>query len=236
MRMRYFWRTSVAAAVVAAISSGAVAADWIETVELSRDGIDAVPVEVSANAGGYAGIKSANHKFLLKLYARATSGERIVAMKLGAFSNVLYFESDGGMWSRSFRGRDVGSGTLRTVDFHHDAVVPAGKIKWHMVDPVSACTANLQNKMNGGMFKAQALSQAWTVSANAYFELDAVAARKNKAKQNKWNIGNTTNKRDGLIYPVKVKCLPGIKVAPVLPDKPLGLDVILPAPLGITSH
>ncbi|WEX10744.1 hypothetical protein [Chelativorans sp. AA-79] len=236
MMMKNLWRTGLAAGLLVAVSSGALAADWIETVEVSRDGIDIVPVEVSANAGGYVGVKSPSHKFLLRLYARATSGERIVAMKLGAFSGVLYFEGDGGMWSRSFKGRDVGSGSRRTVDFHHDAVVPAGKIKWQMADPVMACTANLQNKVNGGMSKTQVLSQAWTVSANAYFELDAVAARKNKAAQNKWNIGNTANQRDGLTYPVTVKCLPGIKVAPVLPDTPLGMNVESPTPFGVKSR
>ncbi|MBL6431095.1 MAG: hypothetical protein HPM95_07150 [Alphaproteobacteria bacterium] len=115
-------------------------------MSLTKDGIDTVPIEVSADAGGYTKIKSSGHRFLLKLHARATSGERIVAMKLGAFKGVLYFEGDGGKWSRSFANRDVGSGTRRTVTLNVSPVVPSAKIAWQGPSPKQACEINLANR------------------------------------------------------------------------------------------
>ena len=55
------------------------------------------------------------------------------------------------------------------------------------------------------------LAKTWSVSARAYFELDAVAARKNKAANNTWSIKNTTNQRDGMTYQVPVQCNAGLK-------------------------
>lgn len=122
----------LATAVIAsgmALPSQASARDWIEKVEVKKDGIDHAPIEVSAQIGGYTGIKTKSHKFMLHLYARATSGERIVAMKLGAFKGVWFFEGDSGFWSKSFQNRDVGGGSKRTVSFNHNPTLPVSKIR-----------------------------------------------------------------------------------------------------------
>ena len=204
----------IAAALVVSLTSAASAKDWIETVKLTKDGIDTVPIEVSANAGGYTGIKTSGHRFLLKLHARATSGERIVAMKLGAYKAVNYFEASGSGWHKSFDHRDVGSGTKRTVTLSTRPVVPTAKLLWQGPSPKAACEANLAQQMAKGMSKSAVLSKDWMVSARAYFGLDAVAARKNKAKKNKWSLKNTTNKRDGLAYQVRVRCIAGLEKNP----------------------
>jgi len=200
----------VASALCAALTSTASAKDWIETVKLTKDGIDAVPIEVSANAGGYTTIKTTGHRFLLRLHARATSGERIVAMKVGAYKGVRYFEASGGKWEQSFTGRNVGSGTKRTVTIETRPVIPTAKITWHGPTPRQACEANLAKQRAKGLRKSAVLLKTWTVTARATFELDAVAARKGKAKKNKWSIANTTNQRDGLIYPLHVRCNAGL--------------------------
>ena len=153
-------------------------------------------------------MKSANHRFLLRLHAKATNGERIVAMKVGSFKNVLYFEGYGNLWSQSFKGRDVGAGSKREVAISYKPVVPTAKLRWQGWNPVQACSLNLDKVLKGGMKKAEALAKTWTVTAKAYFELDAVAAKKNKAENNKWSLKNTTNQRDGYGYDVTVKCLP----------------------------
>lgn len=205
-------RTTLASTILAvglSVSGAASAADWIEKVEVSKDGIDVKPIEVSANLNGYTAIKSKNHRFTLKLYARATNGERIVAMKVGSFKGVRYFEGDGNLWSKSFQNRDVGSGTKRTVSISYDPTISINKIRWHGSDPKVRCDLNMQTLMKQGMTKAQVLSQPRSVKAYAYFELDAVAARKNKAENNKWNLGNTTDQRDGYNYEVNVLCHAG---------------------------
>lgn len=209
--MKRTMTTAALAAGLAAMTTGAFAADWIETVELTRDGIDATPIEVAANAQGYTGIKTSAHRFLFRLHARATNGERIVAMKLGAFHGVRYFEADGSLWSKSYAHRDVGSGSRRTVTIGDKPVIPVGKLKWQMVDPVMACNSQLSKEMNKGTSRNTALAKAYNTSVGAYFELDAVAARKNKATGNNWGIKNTTDQRDGYVYQVPVRCLPGVK-------------------------
>lgn len=208
-------QTSIAASAILAtavlatgitLPSLAMAKDWIEKVQVQKDGIDLAPIEVAANIGGYTGVKTKNHKFLFNLYARATNGERIVAMKLGSFKGVLYFEHDGGLWSKSFANRDVGAGTKRTVSINFDPVIPVSQVNWYGPNPKQACDINLLQMTKQGMTKAQVLSQPRETKAYAYFELDAVAALKNKAENNKWNLGNTTNQRDGYNYEVRVIC------------------------------
>ncbi|MBS8261442.1 hypothetical protein DYI23_14550 [Roseibium polysiphoniae] len=205
-----FAKTAILAAAISGLSTGVMAKDWIEKVQVSRDGIDAKPILVSANSHKYTGIKSNSHRFLLRLYGKATKGERIVAMKVGSFKGTLYFEADGNLWSKSFQHRDVGSGSKRTVSISYKPTIPLKKIKWQGWDPREACALNMDKKIKSGMSKAQVLSKTWTVSAKAYFELDAVAAKKGKAVKNKWNMKNTTNQRDGTGYDVQVKCLKGI--------------------------
>ena len=202
-------KTVILTAALSSIATGAMAKDWIEKVQVSKDGIDVIPVEVSANSHKYTGVKSNSHRFLLRLYGKATNGERIVAMKVGSFKGVLYFEGDGSLWSKSFQHRDVGSGSKRTVAISYKPTIPLKKIKWNGWNPREACALNMDKKIKGGMSKQQVLSKTWIVSAKAYFELDAVAAKKGKAKKNKWNFKNTTNQRDGGTYEVRVKCLKG---------------------------
>jgi len=203
-----FAKTAILTATLASLATGAMAKDWIEKVDVKRDGIDVIPVEVSANSYNYNKIKTKSHKFLLGLYAKATNGERIVAMKVGSFKPVWYFESDGGRWAKAFQYRDVGDGSKRTVSIHYEPVISLNKVKWQGWNPQQACSVNLDKVLKDGMSKSAALSKTWTVTAKAYFELDAVAARKNKAKNHKWNFKNTTHQRDGYAYDVTVRCLP----------------------------
>ena len=70
-------RRTIAATLAAAfLAQPSFAADWIEKVAVGKDGIDVVPVEVSADANGYTGLKTKSHTFGLRLQARATNGEK----------------------------------------------------------------------------------------------------------------------------------------------------------------
>lgn len=204
-----FAKTVAASLGLALLAQSANAADWIEKVSVGKDGIDIVPIEVSANSSGYTGLKTKSHTFGLRLQARATNGERIVALKVGSYHGVLYFEGGQVGWDQSFDNRAVGAGSKRTVDISYSAAIPLAKVAWIGGDPKAKCAANLQAKMAKGTSKATALSKAYTLSAYAYFELDAVAAHKNKAESGKWNLKNTNNQRAGAPYEVTVTCLPG---------------------------
>lgn len=198
----------LALAALSAVPTAANAADWIEKVSLTRDGIDAIQIQVAANHAGYTAIKSANHRFLLKLHAKATNGERIVAGKLGLGTGVSYFESSGGSWNRSFET----GGANRTYSATHTPIIPMVQLGFYGADPKQACTNLMNQKMAKGMMKAQVLGKAWNTSVKVRFQFDAVAAHKGAASKGKWGIKNTTTERAGLIYDVGVKCLPGAAV------------------------
>lgn len=188
-----------------AMPSVAHAKDWIEKVEVKRDGINPKSIYVAANGNGYTQIKTTSYTFPLRLYAKAKSGKRIVAMKLGSFKGVRYFEADGSLWSKSFANRDVGSGSKRTVSLNYNAKLPLHAIKWDGSDPKKRCALRMQYLMGKGQSKQQVLSKQQSVKAYAYFELDAVAARKNKAKKG-WKLSNTSSQRDSYKYEVHVTC------------------------------
>ncbi len=202
-------RTVAATLAAAFLAQPSFAADWIEKVSIGKDGIDVVPVEVSAHANGYAGLKTKSHTFGLRLQARATNGERIVAMKLGAYHGVVYFEGGAAGWEQRFDNRAVGAGSKRMVDISHSATIPLAKVQWQGPDPAARCAANLKALIAKGTGKAEALSKPYTLTALAWFELDAVAAHKNKAESGKWSLKNTNSQRAGSTYEVTVKCLAG---------------------------
>lgn len=201
--------TIIAAAAVAGalFAHPASAKDWIENVSISNDGIDAVAVEVRPGGTGYASIKSGGHQFGLRLLARATNGERIVAMKVGMFNGVQYFEHSGSDWNATLTGSAIGNGGNRSVAKSIDPLIGMGKIKWKGKDPVAACNALMSEKLNSGMSRNAVFAKSWTTGANVFFQLDAVATRKSNSGNGQWNIGNSYHERSSLTYRVVVKCL-----------------------------
>ena len=130
-----------------------------------------------------------------------------VAAKIGSHNGVLYFEAGGGKWEKRLAHRDVGSGSLRDVKRTFAFMVPTTKIHWKGSNAVKRCNKVLDAKIKSGMSRNAALSKNWNTTAHVYFQLDAVAAKKAKAKNNKWNISNTTNERAWTSYKVNVRCL-----------------------------
>ncbi len=199
--------------IVSSVLSGATllpiaakAADWIEKVEIKPTGIDAVQIQVSANASGYTAIKSTLHDFTLHLYAKATSGERIVAMEVMMSHGARYWEgSPADTWSTRLKNREVGAGTERTVSRDFIAKnVPLRKVKWNGSDPKQRCELNLQYLKKQDMTTMQVLSQPRHVKAYAKISLDAVAAKRTKAENHNWDFKSTTWQRDGDVYEVDV--------------------------------
>ena len=199
--------TVLLATAIIAAPQAAFAKDWIQSVSVKSDGIDAVPIQVRAGATKFQSIKPQNHKFTLRIHAKAKSGKRIVAAKVGSHNGVNYFEAGGGKWEKRLPHRDVGSGSLREVKRTFAFMVPTTKIHWKGTNAVARCNKVLDAKIKSGMSRSAALAKTWNTTAHVYFQLDAVAAKKSAAKKNKWNIGNTTNERAFTSYKVNVRCL-----------------------------
>ena len=199
--------TTLLATIMIAAPQTAFAKDWIQTVSVKSDGIDVVPIQVRAGSTKFTSVKPQNHKFTLRIRAKAKSGKRIVAAKVGSHNGVLYFEAGGGKWERRLAHRDVGSGKLREVKRTFSFMVPTTKIHWKGTNAVARCNQVLNAKIAGGMIRSAALAKSWNTTAHVYFQLDAVAATKAKAKKNKWNISNTTHERAWTSYKVNVRCL-----------------------------
>ena len=202
-----------ATTALSAFSVSANAKDWIESVQVSRDGIDIKPIQVRAGGSGYSSVRTEKHRFSLLLYARATSGERIVGAKLASYNNVHYFEADGGKSIKTYNWRAVGSGSKRTWQTSDSLVVPVSKLTFVGKDPVAACNALMATKMNQGMSRPDVWAKSWITSTKVMFQLDAVAARKGKAAKNQVSVANTSSERSTGYYDVRVECMPKPKRA-----------------------
>lgn len=184
------------------------AKDWIEKVTIAQDGIDVIPVDVSASIGGYNAIKSTTHRFVMRLYAKATPGERIVAGRVGSYKGVYVFEYNDSSkwWDEQLRNREIGGGESRTVSRPYDVTIKLSLVTWSK-HPVEVCAAMLADKKTKGYSAAEVLAKDWDAQTSVYFEFQAVAARAGKAKNDNWNMKNTAGQRDGFYYPVRVRCL-----------------------------
>ncbi|MGJ8529355.1 hypothetical protein [Maritalea sp.] len=197
---------TLAAATLAPTTS--YAKDWIQSVKVSKGGVDVIPIEVRANGSGYTSIKTNKHRFLFELYARATNGERIVGASLSTKKANFFEGLDSTEWRKNFVGRDVSNGAYRTWKRNYALKVPVSKLTWVGGSPVDRCNALLAQKRQNGSSKVAVLNQKQSTTAHATFNLEAVAARKNKAKKNDWGYWNTDTESDYLQYQVQVTCLP----------------------------
>jgi len=199
---------ALAIATTSLLPNMAYAKDWIESVQISKNGVDIIPIEVRSNGSGYTSIKTNSHRFLFSLYARATNGERIVGAALSTKTAEFFEGQDASEWRKKFTGRDVGAGTLRTWNSSFDPNVPVSKITWINGSPVDKCNALLAQKRQNGSSKIAVLNQKQSTTALAKFSLQAVATRKIRAKNNSWDYGNSDTERAYLSYSVSVSCLP----------------------------
>ncbi|SHL42866.1 hypothetical protein [Roseibium suaedae] len=206
-------KLTAAVALIGISATSVQAADWIDSVKLSQGIIKPAPVEVTASSNGYTAIKTQQTSINFSLHATAKKGKRIAAMRLGSYKGVYYFEYAGDLWHQDYEGRDTGSGSKATVNLDKTINVPTTKINWY-VNPVQLCQKNLENQMKKGLHKSEVLAKSWSMDAAAYFELDAVAARKKDAESGKITLKNTTSQRSGAPFTIPVKCNSTLKKAP----------------------
>ena len=204
-------RTLKASAVTAFVLATALpfvaeAKDWIESVSIAKDGIDVQTVDVTATGGKYTAIKTSNYRFGLRLNARATSGERIIAGIVGSYNGVQYFEgSHPNKWDVKMAGRNFGGTDARTIGLSIDPQLKLSKLTWQGKDPIKLCNELMAAQIKNGVSKAEVWSTTWTTKANVFFQLQAVAVKKNKAQSGKGGLKDATTERASLSYPVSVR-------------------------------
>ena len=197
------------AAAMAMLTTTADAKDWIQKVDIAKDGVDVRPIEVSANISGYTKMKTKSHKFLLRAYANAKKGKRIGHMFLMSAKG----SNSSSSWVYTLPFRDIGSGKKRQVKAGYKPKISTSKISWHM-SRVTVCNLLKAQKMSSGMSKQAVLSKTWNATATAKFYAVAYAEKPKNAKKqglNPANNGSFTREAAGMMYKVSVRCLSGYK-------------------------
>lgn len=184
---------SIAALTITAMSSGVHAKDWFKKVDLIKDGIDAVPIDVRAGSNNYTSMKSTKHRFLLRSYSKAKSGKVIVS------AHWLSGSGTAKKWDEYALQR----GSNRELKATHKSHLALNKVSW-VRSPVRSCKNLLNAKTAQGMSKNAVLSKEWTTTAIASFAFEAYARRKIHAKQ---VFRPTYSKKKSLNYKVQVRCL-----------------------------
>lgn len=205
-------RATLLAAALSLPLGSASAKDWIDKVDLAKDSLDLIPVQVLSNANGYTKLKATNHTFSLRLFARAKKGKRIAAGAVGAYDGVQVGALSGKRWGRNLSHKDVGAGKLRQLKRTFYFKVPIRKVNWWGASAIHRCNTLLQQKMAKGMSKQQVLAKNWMVEADVFFQFQAVAARPKTAVKldlnNHYNnLKQSTRERKSAPYRVKVQCL-----------------------------
>ena len=181
-----FTAIAIATSIFAGATSSAMAGP-IETVSLTKDGIDIVPIEVQATGSKYNKIKTHSHKFGLKLYAKAAWGKKIKKGMVAAGTANIGEYTPG--WHKYYNNNS------RTFTKHINPSIKISDVKFHGKNPIQACNTKLASHRN-------IFSTGSNTQVTAYFEL-AVTSK------NPYGNGVAKNQKKSWVwYPVKVKCLP----------------------------
>ena len=183
-------KTFTAIAIATSIFAGATSAAMagpIQTVSISKDGIDIVPIQVQATGNKYNKIKTHSHKFGLKFYAKAAWGKKIKhAMVAAGTANIGEYTPG---WHKNYNNNS------RTFVKHIHSSVKISDVSFHGQNPVQACNAKLAKHRN-------IFATGSNTSVLAYFQLAVTS------KNLHGNGVSKNQKKSGVLYPVKVKCLP----------------------------
>ena len=173
--------------------------DWIESVESSKNGIDAIPVEVLAKDDTYKELKSKAHRFLLEGHVKAKRRKEIARVTWQSKENP-HFAS--GPNTPSWEKRALIRRGLRETTLEGNRVIDLDRITW-IESPQEACEDLKTQKMNAGLSQEEVLGKAWTTNAKAMFFIKAdVIRRKTTMTDTNYDTESAM-----LPYQVSVRCL-----------------------------
>lgn len=203
--MKLLSKTTIVAMALAASVSGASAKDWIEKVDLVKDGIDMVSIEVMPDSHDYVAMKNKEHRFLLRGYVSAKKNKRVAMAKFKS-GNAHH------AWKYTPPSRNYGQGKKRQVSISVKPTISLSKVIWER-SPIESCKQLHRTKKAQGQSSNQILSKNHKIMALAKFDMRGYAMKPKQAQKSrpanfKWHgAKNATGESKGLLYKVKVTCL-----------------------------
>lgn len=173
----------------------ALAGSNMAKVDIVAEGIDLAPIYVSSNANGYTGSEQAKHKYMVRVFAKASGQNRVWKVQIHGLKGVSLFSKDVG----KSEGWDV-------YGKSHEVWAKPGDIKW-MTTPKEACNANLKKMVAEGKTKAQVLGNDRKTQALAFIYFTAFADSKAHNKKGKHDTADGMMPHsDNAAYSVPVVC------------------------------
>ncbi len=163
----------VATALLVSAAAPALAGSNMAKVDIVAEGIDLKPIYVSSNANGYTGSEPAKHKYMVRVFAKASGQNRVWKVQIHGLKGVTFFEKDVGK-----------SEGWAVYGKSHEFWAKPGEVKW-MATPKEACDANLKKMVAEGKTKAQVLANDRKTQALAFIYFTAYADSKAHNKKGK---------------------------------------------------
>ena len=187
--------SAVIVATALSISASAALASNMEKVDIVTEGIDLKPIYVDSNSSGYTGSENKSHKYMVRVFVKAKGQNRVWRVS-------IYGKGKGNLFSK-----DVGKSEGWPVyGKSHEVHAKPSSLTW-LTTPKTACDKMLQEKVAGGMSKADVLKNDRKTMATAFVYFMAAADSKTHNKNNKHDTYDGMELHmDNVAYRMPVVC------------------------------
>ncbi len=188
--------TTLIAAAALSISAAAALASNMEKVDIVTEGIDLNPIYVDSNSNGYTGSENKSHKYMVRVFAKAKGQNRVWRVSIyGVGKGVALFSKNVGK-----------SEGWAVYGKSHEVHAKPSSLTW-LTTPKTACDKMLQEKVSGGMSKADVLKGDRKTMAAAFIYFLAAADSKAHNKNNKHETTDGMEiHTDNVVYRMPVVC------------------------------
>lgn len=163
-------------------------------IDIVAEGIDLAPIYVDSNANGYTGSEQVKHKYMVRVFAKASGQNRVYRVAIHALKGGVLFAQDVGRTE----GWDV-------YGKSHELWALPRYIQW-LTTPKEACDANLKKLVAAGKTKAQVLAEDRKTQAVAEIHFTAYADSKMHNKSGGHSVGGSQPHNAVTSYKVPVVC------------------------------
>jgi len=164
-------------------------------VDIVSEGIDLEPIYVDSRASGYMGSENKAHRYLVRVFAKASGQHRVWKVAIfGIGKGNLFLDEVGRTDGWPVYGKS------------HVIHAKPGSLSWQTT-PKTACDNLMRQKMADGMSKAEVLRKDRKTTALAFIGFGAYADSKANNKKNRHDSAKgSTFHHDSTAYQVQVVC------------------------------